>query len=714
VTDTDARVENPSLPADKTRQRFLASGDEAGSAPEDRAFRPDVEGLRAVAVLLVVLYHVGIPHLGGYVGVDVFFVISGYVITGLLLRERTATGRTSLLAFYGRRCRRIIPAAALVIVVTVVASRLLLGVVTGDQVASDARWASVFLANFHFTATGTNYFTATGPPSPLQSFWSLAVEEQFYIVYPTIFLVVATIGRRLSLRAKLSAFLAVVVVASLTWSIVQTSSAPTVAYFSPFTRAWELALGALVALSAGYLRRLPSGSAAVMTWLGLAGIVGAALSFTNTTAYPGSWVALPVVATALVIAGGTAAPRRGAEVLLSLSPFRWMGRWSYSLYLWHWPILVIAAQDEGRRTLPVVDNLFLAVLALGLSIITYFFVENPIRHARVLTRVRGASVAMGVVVSVLCIGVITAVAPNATAATAGHPVPGSGLAPATAAQVQQAVVDARRVTTIPDDVRPSLTAAPNDWGGLPADALGCEAHLAVTSVPACVFGDPRGTHTMVLYGDSHALMWFEAFDAIAKQAGWRLVVLGKDWCHVSLVVRTNPPGFGTPGGRFTQCDTWHRFAMARINKLDPDLLVVTEEPGGQLYPTGRITPALWKQGLATALNDITSPKTQKVVLGNIPITAHINPNCLAQHESDVQACRGLPDSFYRNMNSAEQAAANHSGARYINVMPWFCSTTCNDIIDNIIVYKDSDHITATYSRYLENVLAAALGFPPVR
>ncbi|HVA04895.1 MAG TPA: acyltransferase family protein [Acidimicrobiales bacterium] len=713
MTETDAPVEEPSRPIDRAPVRFLASGDEAGTGPEDRSFRPDVEGLRAVAVLLVVLYHVGIPHLGGYVGVDVFFVISGYVITGLLLRERTSTHKTSLLGFYGRRCRRIIPAAALVIVVTVVASRLLLGVITGEQVVSDARWASIFLANFHFTATGTNYFLAQGPPSPLQSFWSLAVEEQFYVVYPTIFLVVATLGRRLSLRAKLGVFLAVVVVTSLTWSIVQTSSDPTVAYFSPFTRAWELALGALVAVGAGQLRRLPGPLAAVVTWIGLAGIVGAAVGFTNTTPYPGSWVALPVVATALVIAGGTAAPRRGVEVLLSLSPFRWMGRWSYSLYLWHWPILIIAAQYEGRRTLPVIDNLFLAMIALGLSILTYFFVENPIRHARLLTRIRWTSLGLGATLTALSIGIITVIVPNATAVGAARSIPGSGLAPASQAAVQKAVSDARLITSVPADVTPSLASAPNDWGGRPADAKGCEAKLAATSVPACVFGDPRGHHTMVLYGDSHALMWFEALDAVAKHAHWRLVVLGKDWCHVSLVVRTNPPGFGVPGGRYTQCDAWHRFAIQRINKVNPDLLIVTEEPGGERYPTGKITPGLWEQGLVKALDAITSPKTQKVVLGNIPITTHINPNCLARHEHDVQACSGLPNFSHTAMNNAEKTAASASGARYIDVMPWFCSTTCTDIIDDIVVYKDSDHITATYSRYLENELSLALGFGPL-
>ena len=222
---------------------------ESGTAPGDRRFRPDIEGLRAVAVVLVVLYHAGVGGLsGGYVGVDVFFVISGFVITGLLLRERTGSEGTSLLNFYGRRSRRIIPAATLVIVVTVIATYTTLGVVYGDQTAIDARWTAVFLANVHFAAVGTNYLTAQQPPSPLLNFWSLAVEEQFYLVYPTFFLLIAAVRSRWTLQAKLVVGLVAIIAASFTLSVLQTASDPTAAYFSPFTRAWELALGALVAV----------------------------------------------------------------------------------------------------------------------------------------------------------------------------------------------------------------------------------------------------------------------------------------------------------------------------------------------------------------------------------------------------------------------------------------------------------------------------------
>ncbi len=222
----------------------------------------------------MVLDHAGIGHLaGGYVGVDVFFVISGFVITGLLLRERSQTGRTSIVDFYARRCRRILPAATLVILVTVVATYVLLGAVSGNNVADDGRWAAVFLANFHFEQAGTNYLAGFRLPSPLQNYWSLSVEEQFYIVYPTLFLVLTRLRiRGIPERVRLSIALGLIIGASYWLSIIQTASHPAAAYFSPFTRACELALGALVAVNTGRLSRIPAGVAACLTWVGLAAI----------------------------------------------------------------------------------------------------------------------------------------------------------------------------------------------------------------------------------------------------------------------------------------------------------------------------------------------------------------------------------------------------------------------------------------------------------
>jgi peptidoglycan/LPS O-acetylase OafA/YrhL len=406
-----ARSDNGTLPhagttrlSSNTREAVLKA--DSGTRPHDRSFRPDVQGLRAIAVTLVVLYHVGVPGVGGgFVGVDVFFVISGYVITSLLLRERLKSGRTSLRNFYARRARRILPAATLVIVGTTIGSFYYLGFIAGGQVASDASAAALFVSNFHFMHLGTDYASAQVPPSPLQNFWSLAVEEQFYLVYPAILTIFAKVMQRVRFEFKLSAILSLIVVASFTWSIVQTKSNPAAAYFSPFTRAWELAIGALVAIMSPYIRYLHRWHvAASFTWLGMGAVLFSAVKFSNNTSFPGFAAAVPVMGTAIVIFAGTAVPRFGAESLLSLKPLQWVGTISYGLYLTHWPILVISAEHSSSK-LSVGYNLLLAVLALGVCAVIYLVLEKPIRHARFLASRPVFSIGL----VPLCIGISLAV-----------------------------------------------------------------------------------------------------------------------------------------------------------------------------------------------------------------------------------------------------------------------------------------------------------------
>lgn len=361
-----------------------------GTVPGDRRFRPDVEGLRAVAILLVILFHARVPHIsGGYVGVDVFFVISGFVITGVLLRERASDGRTSLMAFYARRCRRILPAASLVIVVTVVSAYLLDGRPFGSLAANDGRWAAVFLANFHF-ASLAGPGAGTRPLSPLGNFWSLSIEEQFYLVYPTLFLTAWVWGSRRRPGTSLAFALGLLAAGSFLLCVLQTHQLAGTAYFSPFARAWELSIGALVALATVHLQRLGPRVAAAMTWAGMAAIVASALVFTATTVYPGALAAIPVLGAALVIAGGCANPATGCEKVLGLVPFLWLGRRSYSWYLWHWPVLIVYAEQPIHPYISLGFSLgtriLLMALALGLAAATFALVEDPVRRVRIPAR----------------------------------------------------------------------------------------------------------------------------------------------------------------------------------------------------------------------------------------------------------------------------------------------------------------------------------------
>ncbi len=667
----------------------------------DRAFRPDVEGLRAIAVLLVVLYHAGISRLsGGYVGVDVFFVISGFVITGVLLRERSSTGRTSILAFYGRRCRRILPAATLVIVVTVVMAYVLLGIVA-DRTSTDGAWAAVFMANFHFASNGTDYLKSLQPPSPLQNFWTLSVEEQFYLVFPTLFVLLAKLRLAIGFRARLALGLTAVIGGSFLLSVSQTGSDPTVAYFSPLTRAWELALGALVAVGSPWLTRLPSRWATTMTWIGLAAIVLAALTFNSHTAYPGSLVGLPVLGTAFVIAGGTTPLTFGAERLLCLWSFRWLGRLSYSLYLWHWPILILATESAGENTLPLGRSLAWLLVALLLSIITYRVVENPVRRTRFLNRHSLASVGMGIGLISLTLAII---AIDSHAHDVGNltNTTSSSYNTTTTASIENLVTSATKIRQLPPDLDPPVGMSIIGWNY----SSPCWANPTETSVPNCIFGDPGGTRSMAVVGDSHAQMWFDTLDRIATRSHWRLFYFAKSFCPAVLL-----PVTGADGGEYSACDRWHNFVIRRINQIDPDLVLVSEEnrpsPNSGSYYSG----TQWRDGLADFFRGITTASTKFMVLGNIPMLPQAPPDCLARHPDDIQACSASVAASQTRYHAAEAAAATSVGGRYIDPTPWLCSRICTPVIGHYAVYFDPWHLMGPYALQLTNVLANALRLP---
>jgi peptidoglycan/LPS O-acetylase OafA/YrhL len=691
--------------------RLLPSGDEAGSSPGDRAFRPDVEGLRAVAILLVVLYHAGLSRLsGGFVGVDVFFVVSGYVITGVLLRERAATGKTSLLGFYARRCRRILPAATLVILVTVALSYIFLGVFGGDSAAVDGRWAAVFLANFHFASTGADYLNASRLPSPLQNYWSLSVEEQFYLVYPTLFLLVTRLRGGVSREVRLAVALGIVVVGSFVLSVMQTSANPVLAYYSPFTRAWELALGALVAVGARWLMRLPRNLAALLSWVGLLAIIAAGFLFNAQTPYPGSAVALPVVGTALVIAAGTAAPKFGAERALGLRPFLWLGGLSYSLYLWHWPILILAAESSGRASLSFGQNLWWLFIALLVSVASYRLIENPIRRSRFLARRRGVSVGVGIALVLATLLTLT-IPVNAEGGGGGTTLTGDADI-ASAHELSQLIASAPRITTLPARmIPPSL---PDIRIGIPVGPGSCWLSYGQSSEPLCVQGDPRATRTIVLYGDSHMAMWTPDIENIGRAEHWKIVLLAKGSCPVEMLPSANPPGWGTAGGEFAACDRWHQWALGVIDRLRPSVLIISQETYGTPQG-GSYSAHQWREGLQKVLQMVKSrsPKTQDIVLGDIPHLRESGPECLSRNPDNVQVCSSQPRSLFKPYNEAERAAVTSVGGRYVDVTPWFCGRTCTPIIGRYEVYFDEGHVTTTYAYFLTDLLAQALGMPPV-
>ena len=666
--------------------------------PGGREFRPDVEGLRAVAVLLVVAAHCGVAGLaGGFVGVDVFFVISGFLITSLLLREAEQTGRISVPRFYARRAVRLLPAAAVVLLATLAAARLYLPMVRLGDYVRDALAATGYVANLRFAAVGTDYLNADQSPSPFQHFWSLAVEEQFYLVWPLLILAAAHLARR---RRPLAGVLIGLVVVSFTLSVTETARSAPWAYFGPHTRAWELGAGALLALAA--VRARPA-VRVVLGWAGPIAILAAAARFGDTTAYPGWRAALPVAGTLAVLAAGGA----GAARLLSLRPLQAIGRLSYGWYLWHWPVLLIGPAVLGLRG-TTGQKLLLATGALGLAWATYRWVELPLRRFRDTPR-RGLALGAALSGTVAAGAVLLLVLP--------HMVPVGEKENDLAARLDGAenpqavltkVIDAsRRLRRLPANMQPSLKMAAKNRPGVWND--GCHGDWPVTVAPTgCAYGDPAATKTVVLFGDSHAAQWFPAVERWADRRHWRLVELTKSSCSAADLTLWHD----TLKRAYTECVAFHRSAIERIRQLRPALVVV-----GSSFNYRPATPAAdvsgqWRQAWDKTFDDLRGSGARVAAIADTPYMGGSVPECLA-----APANAGHAGNCTRRLSASlrgpEQRAvflsyAGSPRATVIDPITWLCTDVCPPIVGNLLVYRDSNHMTMTYATALTPLLAAKL------
>lgn len=672
--------------------------------PPARGFRPDIEGLRAVAVVLVMLDHAGLAAVsGGYIGVDVFFVLSGFLITGLLLREHESSGGISLSRFYARRFRRLLPASTLVLAVTLIVSSVYLDAARAAQTAIDARWSALFAANFRFIQQGTDYFAAELPPSPLQHFWSLAVEEQFYAVWPALILATAAVARRVRLRIKLGLLLAGVIVASFMWSIHQTRLDATAAYFSPLPRSGELGAGALLAVIADWLRRsTPRLAGGLMSWAGLGLIFWSAVSFDSQTPFPGMAVAAPVLGAVLVVAGGTIAPGGGSERLLGLPPFQWLGKISYSLYLWHWPVLAIAA-ERADRDLSLAENLMLCVLATALSAATYLVLEHPVRDSLRLKRMRPlVSVGLGACLVLASLG-ISAWTRESTAVTN-----------ASAAEIIAPPTD-QVINAVAAGVATTTVAAPPTMLTNPAFEGACNADRTDNFMKPCIFGDPNGQRVMALYGDSHVAQWVPGFDVIGKQTGWKVVLYWKPSCPVAE--------FDVYSERlkraYTECDEFRDYVLKQLDETHPDMVLISSQYRNTRFvnngkPTKTGLETVWDVGLDEMLAKLKPLTDQLVVIGDIAYTTKLPVSCVTKNLDDVATCNGVyKDVVWADHNTAERALAAQAGVPYVNVIPWLCAgQVCPSVVDGVITHADRDHVSANYAIYLASAMADALGLIP--
>jgi peptidoglycan/LPS O-acetylase OafA/YrhL len=695
--------------------------------------RDDIQGLRAVAVLLVVLDHAGVGFLkGGFVGVDVFFVLSGFLITGILLSSAAKHGYVSLSGFYSRRARRILPAAALTLITTTIVAYQLLNYVRAKEAVWDSFWASLFAANIRFAHQGTDYFARGQPPSLVQHYWSLSVEEQFYLVWPALLSLAVfglVLGRRANARRRVAEgtpvitkwairrLLVVVILAagaSLFWSIHSTNVLPAAAYFSTFARAWELGLGAALAIGSLAVAGISPILRGALGWVGLTAIVISAITFSAATPFPGYAALLPTVGTALVIAAGVGRQqsRMGPGRLLALSPMRYVGDRSYAFYLWHWPVLIIAVEYEGHE-LSVGVKLLLVLGAFLLSIVSYRFFENPIRRARwsigrsaMLIPASAAAVAVVTMVTLSLINgkILRLERANAADASAttqslatGEKVAQSRALPAVVAAVKAA----RRGAKIPSGLAPPLSELLKDIYQFPAGCV--PASDPATTSNICRLGDTASAKSIVLIGDSHAQMWMPTLLAMAESDGWTLIPLVKSGCHPNGWTGS---GFGgTPEALIRACHAWYQWAVDQAKGLRPDVTLIagccpTPYPGRDGTPAVRAFTALAKT--------MKRFSTSVVVVADDDGIAKQPVDCLLAPHATMKTCTSRPAAnvLAFNNNLAKVARLNKFG--FLKTRGWFCyQNQCPMVVARTIVYRDTGHITKTYALKLTEPFRSA-------
>ena len=603
-----------------------------------------IQGLRALAALLVTIFHARLLP-GGFIGVDIFYVISGFLITGLILREIESSGKLDLQSFYQRRIKRLLPTSVFVLFVTAIVGMFVLPVITRDALGRDLFAAATYISNYLFAWWENDYQNLDATPSPFIHYWSLAVEEQFYIVWPVFILFLSRYGKRAIFRG-----IAVTTFLSLLLSIYQTQTSPIWAFYSLPTRAWELGFGALLLFVPETVwknRFIP--------WFGVIGIAIASFRFDENTAFPGINALLPVVSTAVLI-GSIAIWPRAFNDLSNNRISQWLGAISYPLYLWHWPALVLPSSALGRP-LRIRERLFCIVLTIVLAHFTSKYIEQPIRHKKIsgkkiytfFAATTAVSLIAGLVISSTSSSMITVKGTN----------------------YKFNLVDVMQKPAVYGD--------------------NCHSNYGETESGECTYGDLNSATTIVLYGDSHAAQWFPALEQLANEKGFKLVSLTKSACPSVDVPRADQGAY-----KNIHCEKWRENSVKRIKEIKPAAVILSSYQ--HFSPPSRFSDVdkWWIDGQKRLLSSLIGSSDHLIYISDTPRPMRDIPNCLASR--DVKSC-----------NTTERTPVKIiRGFDIIDPAPWLCTKLCPAIQDGYVVYRDASHISVAAALALKPQLEAAL------
>lgn len=644
-------------------------------------YRSDIQGLRAIAVLLVVIYHSGVGFLsGGYIGVDVFFVISGYLITGILIREIKHSNTLDLPAFYARRIRRLLPAATVVFVTTIILAWCLYSPLEFNQFSPSAIFSAIYLSNIWFAHVATDYLAEDASINPLLHTWSLSVEEQFYCIWPALLLITLRIGSPANLQSRLTIVIVFLCLISFIAAVALTQYNQPWAFFSLPTRVWEFGLGGLIALWSPKHSDYQAWSRNLSRIIGLVLIVSAGVIFDERTPFPGFLAFIPAAGAALIIAAGHNRKLSDRKSFSTPKIAEFFGDISYSLYLWHWPVFVF--MDRVLDDVSYIDRISGLVVSVLLAWITYRWVENPFR----LSGFRLNHLISGKARRSILFGAGLSLSSVALALTMQY---------VSALNIKQGQQD-------------RYLAASKDIPDIYANR--CHADFMETESQNCFFGEMNSDFTLVLFGDSHAAQWFPALERLARKNGWRLVSLTKSGCPAILFEPYNED----LGRQYVECTAWRENAFARIERLRPQLTVIANYSGYLLKVKDDQQQSFidrWAEGLQEMLSRLSLSSQQVLLLQDTPRPPFNIPGCLSRADSRLQ--NAMNDCAF-SMTHTETELIYRVETGVLSGLEDIASLSMNDVIcpharcfpmnTEIVFYRDDNHITASFSRYLAGEL----------
>ena len=613
-----------------------------------------------------------------------FFVISGYLITGVLLREGEQTGKIDLLAFYVRRARRLLPAAMLVLLVVGLLTPLWLPSALWRDGTNELAYSALQLENWRLAAKSVDYLAKTSAPSPVQHYWSLSVEEQFYIVWPGLILCALWTARALGMspRSLLRILFGAVFAGSLTASVWLTSTNPAPAYFVTHTRIWELGLGGLVALG---VPAFEEGARRFLGFAGVAAILAATFLFSTKTPFPGYAALLPTLGTALVIVSGQSASQVSAYALLKMRPFQFLGDISYSLYLWHWPIIVFFTQQTGEA-IGLWGGVAILAASIGLAALSKVQVEDRFRFPQpsvTLRRRLAGLVALFApvpLVSLIAFGVVSIAIARQQALISGNPDDYPGARSLfTNKPVPKVEAYAPSLPTIKQD-KPQTEGCRDSRDG--GDPVGCQ------------FGDANGRLKVFLIGDSHADQWVPAFEKTASNRGWNAKSFAKPGCPLFPTMIKDPDS----DGPYPDCLNWGQHILRIIRQQRPDVVILGQRDILRAYPDdGSQAPT--SDTLVQLWRSIEALGIKVVVIADTPFWGTNPERCMARN----QHC-SIP---YKSVADRDPLVVAHRLYPHVPLVDFsdiVCpGSVCPAVIGNVFVWRDGDHLTATYSRSMADV-----------